>query len=348
MNRAPRPALGRSFGRAGLAIAAGIVGTGCDGAGIGLAEISAGELSCESPVVLAALPPALYEASGVTRDPRRDGLYWAHNDSGNPAELFALDSLGRVLAVVPVSRATNRDIEDIATGPCPEGSCLYLGDIGDNFAVRGTITIHRLPLPPLPDPAAKAPDLPAPSPPIAPSASWTLVFSNGARDAESLAVDGRRDEILVITKGREGSVELHAAAISRLHAGRSEPDTLRRVGKLVVPIGANTAQYITAADLSADGGRLAARSYTTLYQFDWTGSADFDTLATPSHASLIGALEAQGEGLGWSATGESLMLVSEGRGDRPPTISRIRCAPGEAAPSSGAPASGAPASGGPS
>ncbi|MGI9037764.1 MAG: hypothetical protein ACR2GQ_02775 [Gemmatimonadota bacterium] len=357
MTRQRPRAFERVFERDGAALSVAllvaVVCAGCDGAGIGLADVSAGELSCESPVVLGALPPVLYEASGVTRDPRRDDLFWAHNDSGNPAELFAVDSLGRVLAVVPVSGATDRDIEDIATGPCPEGDCLYLGDIGDNFAVRGSVTIHRLPLPPLPAPEAGASagakagtgagaragvgaDAPAlaPSAPIAPSASWTLVYSDGARDAESLAIDGKSNEILVVTKGREGIVELHVARIDRLHAGGGEPDTLRRVGSLAVPIGNNTAQYITAADLSPDGERLAVRSYTTLYEFAWPrneGAGVFDTLQAPSHAPLIGALEAQGEGLAWDASGESLVLVSEGRGDRPPTISRIRCAPGSAA-----------------
>jgi hypothetical protein len=325
---------------AGLAavLAVGIAFGGCDAAGIGLAETFPGELSCEAPVVLARLPSILYEASGITRDPRRDDLFWTHNDSGNAAEIFALDATGRVLAVVPITRATERDIEDIATGPCPGGDCLYLADIGDNFAVRGFVTIHRLPLPPLPagldrgsaDSGKSAP-MPGPSAPISPSASWKLVYPNGARDAESVAIDGKRNEILIVTKGREGTVELHVAAIDRLDDGSGQPDTLRRVGRLAIPVGNNTAQYVTAGDLSPDGGRLALRSYATLYEFAWPGSGAFDTLAAPTHAPLIGALEAQGEGLGWTTSGESLMLISEGRGDRPPTLSRIRCAPGESA-----------------
>lgn len=325
-------------------LAVGIASGGCDAAGIGFTETFPGELSCEAPVVLARLPSILYEASGITRDPRRDDLFWTHNDSGNAAEIFALDATGRVLAVVPITRATERDIEDIATGPCPGGECLYLADIGDNFAVRGFVTIHRLPLPPLPaeldgggadrggaDGGMSAPAVPARSAPISPSASWKLVYPNGARDAESVAIDGKRNEILIVTKGREGTVELHVAEIDRLDDGSGQPDTLRRMGRLAIPVGNNTAQYVTAGDLSPDGGRLALRSYATLYEFGWPGSGAFDTLAAPTHAPLIGALEAQGEGLGWTTSGESLMLISEGRGDRPPTLSRIRCAPGGAA-----------------
>src|SRR5678816_20005 len=45
--------------------------------------------------------------------------------------------------------------EDIAVAPCPGGSCLYIGDIGDNHASRSSIAIYRVPEP---APNAKATD----------------------------------------------------------------------------------------------------------------------------------------------------------------------------------------------
>ncbi|MFW6040053.1 MAG: hypothetical protein ACOC9N_03140 [Gemmatimonadota bacterium] len=287
---------------------------------------------CEAPEMVGELPSELIEASGVTRDPRHPDVFWAHNDSGNPAELFAVDREGELIAVVPLEEAPNRDFEDIAVGPCPAGSCLYLGDIGDNLAVHASVRIHRLPLPELPEPpeppegsdasdAGEPPTLPA----VRPDTSWHLVYPAGPRDAESLAIDAERDELIIVTKGREDVVELYSLPLGELRGRPGSPDTLRRVGRLPLPIGAGTSQLITGGDLSPDASRLVVRSYTTLYEFAWPGAAEFDTLAAPAASSLLGALEAQGEGVAWDDSGETLFLVSEGRGGRPPSISRIRC-----------------------
>lgn len=277
---------------------------------------------CEAPEMVSELPFELLEASGITRDPRDADVFWAHNDSGNPAELVAVDAAGRLLATLPLEDAPNRDFEDIAVGPCASVSCLYLADIGDNLAVHSSVRVHRLPLPELPD--ETQPEVLA-LPALRPEASWHLVYPAGPRDAEALAIDPERDELIIVTKGREDVVELYGLPLSALQGRPGSPDTLRRIGRLALPIGSGTSQLVTAADLSPDGSRLAVRSYTMLYEFAWPGAAEFDTLATPAASSLLGALEAQGEGVAWDLSGETLFLVSEGRGGRPPTLSRVRC-----------------------
>ena len=79
-----------------------------------VAEITDGPEVCEGPVSLAALPDDLYEASGIIRDPRREDLFWVHNDSGNASEIYGIDLSGKVVVVVPVSGVPVRDLEDIA------------------------------------------------------------------------------------------------------------------------------------------------------------------------------------------------------------------------------------------
>jgi hypothetical protein len=284
---------------------------------------------CEPPSIVGTLPAPLLEASGIARDPRDSNVFWVHNDSGNPAELYAIDGEGNLRAVVPVRDATDRDLEDIATGPCPDGTCLYLADIGDNLAVHGSIVVHRLPFPPLPDASASVSDsaggMESKASAIRPGVSWWFVYPAGPRDAESLAIDGRHGELLIVTKGREDVVELYAAPLDSLASGSGNANTLRRIGRLQIPIGGGTSQLVTAADLSPDGTRLVIRNYTTLYEFDWPGSTAFDTLATPRHTSLLAALEPQGEGVTWNNEGTALLLVSEGRAGRPPSLSRMRC-----------------------
>ncbi len=316
---------------------------------VACAEVS-GDLSfagetpepCETAESVGELPGALLEASGVVRDPRRPDLYWAHNDSGNPAELIAIDGSGRLLGIAPVAGVDNRDMEDIALGSCPTGSCFYLADIGDNLAVHSAILVHRLPLPeppparnletggsdPLDSGASRALET------VRPDTTWRFVYPTGPRDAEALAVDPERGELIIVTKGREDVIELYTAPLRSDDSAADGvarereppgPQTLRRIGRLPLPIGAGTSQFVTAADLSPDGTVLAVRSYSTLYRFRWPGAAAFDTLAQPEHSPLLGALEAQGEGLAWDGDGETLLLVSEGRANRPPTLSRIRC-----------------------
>ena len=90
--------------------------------------------------------PGLSEGSGLALSRRVPGRLWTHNDSGKPI-LFALDARGAVTGRIEVTGATVEDWEAIAVGPCGTGSCLYIGDIGDNNASRKRITIYRLPEP---------------------------------------------------------------------------------------------------------------------------------------------------------------------------------------------------------
>ena len=287
-----------------------------------IAEITDGPEVCEGPVSLAALPDDLYEASGIIRDPRREDLFWVHNDSGNASEIYGIDLSGRVVVVVPVSGVPVRDLEDIAIGPCPGGDCLYLADIGDNLAVFASVVIHRLPLPELPSSES---DEVVQGSPVEPNATWRLVYEDGPRDSESLAVDAERSELVVISKGRNDEIVLYAIPLADLRGSLAQTDTLRRIGRLHLPIGANSSQFVTAADLSPDASFLGVRSYTTLYRFAWNGSAQFDTTTVPGWASLISAREAQGEGVSWDLSGENLLFVSEGRAGTPPSLSRMRC-----------------------
>jgi len=274
---------------------------------------------CEAPGPLAVLSLDLGEASGIARDPRIDNLLWLHNDSGNEPVLFAVDTAGHTLGAVPIVGATSSDLEDMALGECADGWCLYLADIGDNGAVRHDLSIHRLPLPALPDGgAAEIGEA------VRPLATYHIEYPAGPRDAEALVVDAARGELLVISKGREDIVEMYAADLQELESAR-DPVTLRRIGRLAVPIGDGSQQYVTAADLSPNGSRLAVRAYSALYLFPWDGVAAFDTLMTPESTSLLAALEPQGEGVAFARDGRTVYLASEGREGRPPQLSRLVC-----------------------
>src|SRR5215213_1725953 len=64
------------------------------------------------------LPATLHESSGLAVSHRQAGVLWTHNDSGDGAELFAVDVSGRALGTSRITGAENEDWEDVAVGPC--------------------------------------------------------------------------------------------------------------------------------------------------------------------------------------------------------------------------------------
>src|SRR5262245_14822208 len=89
----------------------------------------------------------LAEASGVQSSRNNANVLWTHNDSGHPAQVFAIDTQGRLLGTY--TTPGNTDTEDIAMGPGPVTNViyLYLGDIGDNSAARANIKVYQMPEP---------------------------------------------------------------------------------------------------------------------------------------------------------------------------------------------------------
>ena len=139
--------------------------------------------------------PELPEASGVAVSRRIPGRLWSHNDSGQPI-LTALDAHGRVTGQLRITGATVDDWEAVAVGACPGGSCVYVGDIGDNDARRKRITIYRFPEPAETDTAAAATD------------AFHATYPDGAHDAEALLVMPDQT-IFIVTKGDTGAVALY-------------------------------------------------------------------------------------------------------------------------------------------
>jgi hypothetical protein len=85
----------------------------------------------------------LTEASGVQASRNNANVLWTHNDSGHPAQLFAIDTQGRLLGNYALPG--NTDNEDIAMGPGPVTNVVYLyvGDFGDNGATRANIKVYQ-------------------------------------------------------------------------------------------------------------------------------------------------------------------------------------------------------------
>src|SRR3954452_480338 len=69
------------------------------------------------------------EPSGIVASRKNPGIFWVHNDSGNPPVLFAVKRDGKLVREYRVE-AVNLDWEDIAID---DAGHLYIGDIGNNL-----------------------------------------------------------------------------------------------------------------------------------------------------------------------------------------------------------------------
>lgn len=68
-----------------------------------------------------------------------DGSFWTHNDSGNKALLYKIDTAnGKILTTKEIVNAKNIDWEDI----CKSDSHIYIGDIGNNNGTRNIFQIY--------------------------------------------------------------------------------------------------------------------------------------------------------------------------------------------------------------
>ena len=169
--------------------------------------------------------PRIDEGSGMVVSLSHADTVWIVNDSGDAARLFAVDTTdGHTRAVVTLSGATNVDWEALAISPDGGVPHLWVGDVGDNDAVRPSIQVYRL----------AEPDLVTGS-----TDAWTgydFVYPDGPHDAETLLVDPRTDRLYVVTKGLLGGSVYEAPEVLRSDA----TNQLTRIGSapLVVTDGA--------------------------------------------------------------------------------------------------------------
>jgi len=247
----------------------------------------------------------LPEASGLAISRRTPGRLWSHNDSGEPV-LVALDARGSVTARVQLTGVKIDDWEGVAVGACPGGSCVYIGDIGDNDAERKRITVYRVP-----EPASEGS--------VAVKEAFHATYPDGAHDAETLLVapDGG---VFIVTKGETGAIGLYRFPRD-LRAG--ETHRLERVGEPAAKRPSET-ERITDGTVSADGAWVILRTRGRL-AFHRSADLFAGRSVEAGRVDVTAAGEAQGEGVAMGADG-AVYLAGEGGGkSQPGTLARFNC-----------------------
>jgi hypothetical protein len=237
--------------------------------------------------------PSINESSGVVVS---GNIYFTHND-GPVNKFYAVDAAGRTLATfaTPGVPTTRSDWEDMAAGTDSAGKpALFFGDIGDNARSRPEIAVIRVTRPAV-DTAKLGVTATA-----AGITRYRFAYPDGAKDAESLAVQPGTNRIIIVSKAAGGAV--YAAP---LNPSITAVNKLTKIGTVSIP-GA------TGAAFSSDGTKFVVRQYKNAAIYKVTGN---DLAAATKTAPLAIAMpsQRQGEAVTFGAKGGTLVLTSEGQ-----------------------------------
>jgi hypothetical protein len=303
----PPPSSGIAAGAGGSGGAGGAGGataTSSGGSGGGTGGSPLACPVCEAVEQTGTLASAAeIEVSGIVASLEHDDVFYVHNDSGDVARFFAVDLTGAALATFAVSGATAVDWEDIARGPCPAGTCLFLGDIGDNAEKRTGYVVYRVTEPTtIADAAVPAEALP-------------FTYPDGSHNAETLLADPVTGGLFVVTKSL-GTSSVYAFP---LPLTPNQSVVLKKAGDISLPI---MPALITGGDVHPTGRGVLLRTYSDVWLFPQAkGMSVADALlGTPCPEPI--PTESQAEAIGWLASGQGYITTSEGA-DAP--IHRVKC-----------------------
>lgn len=228
------------------------------------------------------------ESSGLARI---DDGFLTLDDAGGEAVLHQFDGSGNFLGTIDLVGATNTDWEDVAAGSCPEGTCVWVADIGDNDQVRDEIVVWRAVLDGLAAVEATA---------------CRLRYPDGAHDAEALLVFP--DEAIRIVTKTDSTAKVFRA--DTLACGDAAQELTEETE---LALGAP----VTGGAVSADGAVVVLRGLEEGWA--WRGCT-LDWSATPEALLFVG--EDQGEAVTMDTDG-TLWSSSEGKEFE---LHRLECA----------------------
>lgn len=250
-----------------------------------------------TPAALGTLAAVLPETSGIAASRTHPGVFWLENDSGNPADIFAVDRSATLLATIHLMGAMNTDWEDLSIHEGAAGDELYVPDIGDNLARmtngvmgRAGIRVYRL----------AEPDASLGDATIAPE-RFDFQYPDRPYDCEAFFVDHRTGDLYFVTK-EAPPAEIFVA---RAPLDSSATTTLEHVGTMDF----DTA---TAADMSRDSARIVVRGYGSIQVYPLGSDGDVAASLTSSFITAMPAAAA--EAIAFEPDGYGLYTVPEGVG----------------------------------
>jgi len=251
--------------------------------------------------------PAVNEASGMVASRNNPGVLWVHNDSGDAAQVYALDTRGNYLGAFRLEGIQAVDCEDMALGPGPVPGVdyLYLGDIGDNDAQRANVRVYRFPEPAVSSTGGDQ-SLRLDRPDV-----LEFRYPDGPRDAETLLCDPRGGELFVVSKGDAGNRVYRCAA---LPAG-SHTRRLEYIGSMSWPVFPSALLGAVGGDVAPNGREILIKNYAGafLYKRPDGKSVGEALVGDALGTSVPCRREFMGESIAFDADGAGYYTLSEGQ-----------------------------------
>ncbi|MEP6786997.1 MAG: hypothetical protein ABJB40_01100 [Acidobacteriota bacterium] len=247
------------------------------------------------------------ESSGLAASRCQSNVLWTHNDSGDDAFIFAINTSGDNLGTWKVANAQNIDWEDIAAYKDKSGKCfIYIGEIGDNKVQRHEHVIYRIPEPLIVKENASS----TRKDPLTAANAETVRFSypDYEQDAETLMVNPKTADIYVVTKRISGPAGVYRI---RPDFNNAEVQKAEKVAELSVPAIPNG--FLTGGDISPDGRLLIICDYTEAYEFVLPeNSTNFDDIWKVQPEPVDLGKRKGGESVTYNVDGTSIFAGSEG------------------------------------
>jgi hypothetical protein len=254
---------------------------------------------CESygpPRVSGRRPAALDELSGLAASATREGVFFAHNDSGDRPRIFALRVDGALLGEYAIAGAEAVDWEDIAVAPCPDGgSCIFIADVGDNASQRRAVDIYRV----------REPSTLSASAPLD-ATRFRVRYAAGPMNCEAMVVD-RRDgaSALLIEKSPRRTLRVARVDLASMSGGEVIAEELASIEAL-------GDELVTAASMHPCEPSIVVRTYGAAWEFRGRAGASLDAILRSSRISVSVAAEVQGEAIAYLHDGRGWVTSSEG------------------------------------
>lgn len=242
----------------------------------------------------------LEESSGIAASATSPGWFYTHNDDDNPMRYWKFRLTGGTLGPFTMPTMANRDVEDMASATFGGKYYLYFADIGDNAAKYDFVRVMRCEEPTAAKGEQRKVD------------EYRLHYPDKPKNAEAFFVQRDNEAFWIIEKNKD------VAGIYRCKSPKPGENRLERVGELRLPGMIAATKLVTGAAVSADGRYVIVRTYTTAYEY--SAGSDFDRWFEEKPREVKIGVEAQGEAICYSMSGQELLTTSEGK----PCIVSIR------------------------
>ena len=239
----------------------------------------------------------LKEISGIVGGIKNDNMLYMIEDKGNDNEVYVFNQTGQYQTKLVIHGVQNIDWEDIAIGPGPQDgeNYIYIGDIGDNDAVRTSVRIIRFVEPDLSNNSSNAITI----------NDFDIIdfqYPTGPRDAETLLVNPFNKDLIIMTK-REAVTRVYFLS----YPYNKSMNQATFVGLLPFI-------RLVGGDISSNGQRIAVKNKSTIYYWETVNNNIFETLFRNAPSTVAYAQEPQGESIGFSKDGTSYFTISETKG----------------------------------